>query len=120
MDQMGKSFVSTGMKRILARVLWMGCSLALLVRAANQVAPPDTPAGKMFSIWLEAFNSGDQKRMSDLVAKYYLPENANRLEGMIDFRDRTGGFNLISIEKSEPRRIEAIIREREGLSLIHI
>jgi CubicO group peptidase (beta-lactamase class C family) len=33
---------------------------------------------------------------------------------MLDFREQSGGFNLIRVEKSEPLHLEALLKEREG------
>lgn len=84
------------------------CSLwALAVRA--QVEIPDTPAGRVLEAWLEAFNSGD----GDLIDAYIEAHQPDRtLEQTLAFRTQTGGFDLLSIESSEPLSIAFVVQER--------
>jgi D-alanyl-D-alanine carboxypeptidase len=86
---------------------------ALAVWAAPDVAIPTTPAGTTFSAWLEAFNSGDRARLASYLEKYD-PDHKNAADNLMGFRDQTGGFTVIRIEKSEPLHLEAIVKEREG------
>jgi D-alanyl-D-alanine carboxypeptidase len=81
--------------------------------AAAQPAIPDTKPGAALGTWLDAFNSGDRARLLAYFDKYE-PDHKDRVEMMLNFRDRTGGFNLIRIEKSEPLHIEALVKERDG------
>jgi retinol-binding protein 3 len=89
------------------------CGLLILGRslpvAAATVTPPDTPAGHALADWLEAFNSADEARMNAYSDKY---QTATRLSQQIPFRQATGGFDLMGIRQSEPRRIEFIVKER--------
>lgn len=66
--------------------------------AKAQPVLPDTPAGKTLAAWLDVFNSGDEPRVQAFVARYKYPQPARELRS---FRDRTGGFDLVGIEKSE-------------------
>jgi hypothetical protein len=61
------------------------------------------------SAWLEAFNSGDRARLDDYFKKYEPSKHADEFMG---FRDRVGGFDLLSVEKSEPNRIVFLLKER--------
>jgi retinol-binding protein 3 len=65
-------------------------------------AIPDTPAGHMLSMWLEAFNTGDRARMEAFASAHAptLPIEG----GMRIFAD-TGGFDIVEIEKSEETRV---------------
>src|ERR1700733_14514364 len=87
--------------------------LALTVWAAPDPAIPTTPAGAVLAAWLDAFNSGDRARLTDYLAKYE-PDHKDAADSLLNFRDRTGGFSLIRIEKSEPLHLEALVKEREG------
>lgn len=80
---------------------------------AAQVAIPTTPAGTVLSAWLDAFNSGDRARVTDYVTKYE-PDHKAAVDSLMNFRDQTGGFTLIRIEKNEPLHLEALVKEREG------
>ena len=87
--------------------------LASLLSAVADVNVPATPAGTVLSAWLEAFNSRDRARLESYLAKYE-PDRKNALDNLTNFRDRTGGFTLVSIQKSEPLHLQAIVKEREG------
>ncbi|MES2344907.1 MAG: serine hydrolase domain-containing protein [Chlamydiota bacterium] len=72
---------------------------------------PSTPAGKLFSLWLNTFNSGDYKKLDTLRA--YVPEPEN-YDTNADFYlyFQTGGFDLIKIEESTPNQITCLVREK--------
>jgi hypothetical protein len=72
-------------------------------------AIPKTPAGDALRQWFDAFNSADSIRIAEFVHKY---DSDFRVESQLRFRRSTGGFDLLSIEGSEPRHIEVAIRER--------
>jgi hypothetical protein len=75
----------------------------------SAVTLPATPAGSILGAWLEAFNSGDSLRL-DAYNRQYDP---GRLGGTA-LRRQTGGVDLISVERSEPRHIEVRLRGRNG------
>jgi hypothetical protein len=79
--------------------------------APAQLAIPDTPAGKALSAWLDAFNSADEPRLQAFVATYKFDMPASAL---LAFRLQTGGFDLISIEKSERTELEFIVKEKQS------
>jgi CubicO group peptidase (beta-lactamase class C family) len=80
---------------------------------SGQPATPDTAAGKVCSAWLDAFNSGDRSRLAAYFDKHE-PDHKDRIDRMLDFREQTGGFSIIRIEKSEPLHLEALVKERDG------
>jgi hypothetical protein len=95
-------------------------SLALLLVAAGPLAAqipagsatvtfPATPIGRAMSQWLDAFNSGDSTQLGAFYRKYGMQRS---LEQQMRFRTQTGGFELESIETSEPRLVEFVVRER--------
>lgn len=71
----------------------------------------DTPAGRVLAAWLEAFNSGDQARISAYQQEYE-PAPGLPLDAVMAFRARTGGFDLVGIHKSEQRHVEFLVKER--------
>src|SRR5246500_2893881 len=73
----------------------VGCGLA-------QVNVPDTPAGHTLQTWLDAINSGDRAKMETYVKTV---DQSQSVDGMISFNNQTGGFELLSIESSEPLHI---------------
>jgi len=70
---------------------------------------PDTPAGHTLRAWLEAFNTGDRARIQTYLSKY---EPAKAVDGTMAFRDQTGGFELLGIDKSERLHIEFRVQEK--------
>lgn len=70
---------------------------------------PDTPAGHTLQAWLDAFNSGDQARLQAYLTKY---EPAKPVDGLMAFREQTGGFDLLGIDKSDRLRIEFRVKEK--------
>jgi hypothetical protein len=81
--------------------------------AAPSASPavPSTPAGTALRQWLDAFNSGDSTRLAAYFHKY---QPTGRAEDELHFREQTGGFDLVSIERSEPRHIEFTVKERKS------
>jgi hypothetical protein len=74
-------------------------------------AIPATPAGEALRAWFDAFNSGDSTRIASFLRAYGSDKPVGNLLG---FRRATGGFDLLSIQRSEPRHIEFFVRERGG------
>lgn len=70
---------------------------------------PDTPAGHTLTAWLDAFNSGDRARIQAYLAKY---EPTKPLDATVAFREQTGGFELLGIDKSERLHIEFRVKEK--------
>ena len=92
-------------------VVTFACFLLLLTPfAQTQVPVPDTPAGKQFSAWLSAFNQGGDTLLQYL--KDHFPSRGERASMDLQFRERTGGFNLKKIEESSTTKITAIVQER--------
>ena len=81
--------------------------------AAEAVAAPPTPAGKVLAGYLEALNSGDKEKLEAFI-KAHRPDRPGALDIMLDLRWNTGGFDLYSIESSQERNIQAVLHEREG------
>lgn len=91
-------------------LLCLSGALVLGLKVASAATIPDTPAGKVMSAWLEAVNSGDKARLDDYFRQYE-PEHA---DNVLDFRDRSGGFDIVSVKKSEPLRLVFVLKERNG------
>lgn len=86
--------------------------VAFLAAAQPQsVDIPDTPAGHTLKAWLDAFNSGD-RAVEEKYLKTYDPERS--LDDEMRFRGMTGGFVLTQILKSDPQRIEFMVKERNS------
>ena len=74
-------------------------------------AIPKTPAGEALHEWLDAFNSADTARIAAYFRRYEPDEPSG---GELGFREQTGGFDLVTIERSEPRHLEFTVRERNS------
>jgi len=93
------------------------CLIVLLVGALFGTASagtqnpmiPDTPAGEALRAWLDAFNSGDRARF-DSFEKLHAPWLTTDTE--MARRARTGGYDLLSIDKSNKLWIVFHTKER--------
>jgi Peptidase family S41/N-terminal domain of Peptidase_S41 in eukaryotic IRBP len=94
--------------------------LGLVTAWAQQTAPttkaaaptiPETPAGRTFKAWSEAFNSGDRELVGAYCRKY---EPSKSVEDEMQFRGMTGGFDLLEIVKSEKLHLEVLVKERHS------
>ena len=105
-------------RAVLAAVLLFpaGTGLAQVASApAAQAAPaarPATgPAERQFRAWLAAFNAGDRAAYGAFLREQF-PSRAPRLDGDIDFLQRTGGFDLRKVEQVTPTSITCLLQER--------
>ena len=90
------------------------CAAAIAVVATGSLAAqspkiPSTPAGRVLDAWLQAFNTGDTARMNAYYRQYEPGVSAAQTIG---FRRQVGGFDLLTIERSDPRHIEFTVKER--------
>lgn len=90
------------LRRTVLFLLAAGCALA-------QTTIPDTPAGRTLRAWLDAFNSGDRAKIETYVKTI---DPSESIDGMISFHNQTGGFELLSIESSEPTHIRFRVKEK--------
>ena len=105
-----------------ALILSAALSLGLTGLAASAEAPPavpETPAGKVLAAWLAAFNSGDPALIRAFDESYRPDPPLRELSGD-GFRDQTGGFTLVRIEKSEPSSIVALLQEKSSDTIARI
>ncbi len=72
---------------------------------------PDTAAGRTLRAWLDAFNSGDRAKIETYVRTI---DPSQSVDGMISFRSQTGGFEVLSLESSEPTHIRFRVKEKGG------
>jgi len=83
-----------------------------LASAAAAVPPiPDTPAGHALSVWLDAFNSGDKATLESFEKAH---AQWLSLDGEMGLRARTGGYDLLSIDKSD--KLWIVFRAKERAS----
>ena len=86
--------------------------LAVAAAHSQQATLPNTPAGRALTEWLEAFNSGDRDRIAAFQQRYSV--QGPPTDALVDFRKRTGGFDLLSVTKSEPLHVEFVVKERNS------
>jgi retinol-binding protein 3 len=94
---------------MLIRILSI-CVLAAGI-SAGQVTVPDTPAGRTLRAWLESFNSGDRSKIEAFGSKF---QGGRPADEVMEFRQQTGGFELLAIDRSEPLRIVFRVKERSS------
>jgi D-alanyl-D-alanine carboxypeptidase len=87
-------------------------ALALLAVAPASPAVPATPAGAAFADWQSAFNSGDRATYKGFLERRF-PSHLKNLDDAMDFRARTGGFDLRAVESSDPDKLVAIVEDRD-------
>lgn len=90
--------------------------LALTFLLANtllgEVEIPKTRAGQVFEAWLTSFNSADPAKIRAFDEAYR--REGPPLEARLRFREMTGGFTLLRIEKSEPLTLVALLQEKSS------
>jgi len=72
-----------------------------------------TPAEEQFRVWLEALNSGDRTKIEEMLT-HFKDRGDRQVEGLLDFRQRTGGFDLRKIEESTAVHISGFVQERNS------
>ncbi|HTX58343.1 MAG TPA: hypothetical protein VMH02_01615, partial [Verrucomicrobiae bacterium] len=81
------------MFRFLSLVLVLALATAAATPLPGPPALPDTPAGRAFGAWLQAFDSGDRATYrAFLVAEH--PSELKDLDDSMQFRAMSGGFDL--------------------------
>lgn len=97
----------------------LGAMLSLLsgMALADVSAPsvPDTAAGRALAAWLDAINSGDSARIEsfDLSHAPWLT-----LDRVTALRARTGGYDLLTVDKSAKLWIIFRVKEKAGGSQV--
>jgi retinol-binding protein 3 len=79
--------------------------------AFAQVKIPDTPVGHVLDAWLDAFNSGDRTKIETYHQVFDPKLDVNVF---MDFRGRTGGFDLLSIDASDASSLKFRVREKSS------
>jgi retinol-binding protein 3 len=97
--------------RVAATALDSTRSTTRPTASVAEPAIPRTPAGDALRAWIEAFNSADSARLVRYAQRF---ESGVVVGDELGFREQTGGFDLLQIERSYRRRIEFIVRERKS------
>jgi CubicO group peptidase (beta-lactamase class C family) len=101
------------MKTFAWRGMALGVTTLLVVFSCVAQQVPDTAAGKQFSAWLAAFNSGDRTTLLQYLEKNY-PQRVSEINGVLQFRAMTGGFELKKVESSEATKLTALVKEKDS------
>jgi retinol-binding protein 3 len=96
------------------KVAFLIFPLLFTLIAYGQTTIPDTAAGKVLRAWLDAFNSGDRAKIETYIKTFDPQQSAER---MLGFRDQTGGFDLLTIDNSEPSLIKFRVKEKAGTTV---
>jgi hypothetical protein len=97
------------MRTVIALLIVSSTLPAQRPQGPPRAIAPATPAGKAVSEWLDAFNSADASTLRAYYDRYRLTRN---VKAELDLRQLTGGFDLLSIEKSTPNYVEFVVKER--------
>lgn len=97
----------------MKRLLLFAAGLALA-----QAGLPDTPAGNRFRAWLDAINSGDTARIEALHREAFRSideAEQKQLTGRgVRIAQRSGGYDVIRLERSDRHSLRAEVRERKS------
>lgn len=92
--------------------LLLSAAMLFAVALGAQIQYPDTPAGRQFSAWLAAFNTGDRATIEQYMEKAMPGHDLDR--GMA-LRNQTGGFDVKKVETSDATTIVVLAQERGPL-----
>jgi D-alanyl-D-alanine carboxypeptidase len=98
--------------RAIALVILCGSLLAA------QPAVPTTPAGRVLTAWLSAFNAGDVAALQVFDATYR--PDAPPITVTQRLRTNTGGFTLVRIERSTSTSLTALLEENDARRLARL
>ncbi len=75
----------------------------------GQIKVPDSLAGQTLQAFLNPFNSGDRAKIQAYIETF---EPTRDVDLFMNFRGKTGGFDLLSIDANEPLSIKFRVKER--------
>ena len=106
---------------VLLTICCLSVPLSAQAQPARASAAASTdavdPAQQALDAWLDAFNSGERKRLEAFRDRYEPTMDVDRL---LEFRGDTGGFRLVRREPSEPGTARALLQERESDTVARI
>jgi CubicO group peptidase (beta-lactamase class C family) len=85
-------------------------------QAAAAKAPPaiqttESPAERQLRAWLSVFNAGDRAKYEAFLREQF-PSRVPRLDGDLDFLQRTGGFDVRKVEGATDTAATCLVQER--------
>ena len=82
---------------------------ALLGASGLQAQLPDTPAGRQFSAWLNAINSGNRATLQQFIDKSMPGRQPD--QGLAIYNE-TGGYEVKKVEESTATNVVVLVQER--------
>ena len=96
-------------QQAMRMVVLLSATVLITSDAAAQI--PETPAGRQFSAWLAAFNSGDRARIRQYLETNHPTAN---VDAQVNFREVTGGFEFRKLEEATPTTLIGLVQERNS------
>jgi CubicO group peptidase (beta-lactamase class C family) len=110
----------TTIRALFALAFSAGLVLAQAGAAPVQApAVPATAPGRVFSAWLQAFDSADRQQMQQFL-QTYAPSKIDRLNDEMRTRRVSGELDLRKIESSSDTQLTALVQEQLSDSFIRI
>ncbi len=81
--------------------------------ATANTSIPDTTSARHFAAWLDAFNTGDKTVLLQFLTKDF-PSHVGEIDAEANFRNQTGGFDLVKTEEATPTQFSGIVKERDS------
>jgi D-alanyl-D-alanine carboxypeptidase len=99
------------------RKLTIISTLAILFAGAVCAQLPETPAGRQFSAWLKAQDSGDRAAIQQFIQKN-MPWGG--VEQELEMHNLTGGFDVKKVEESRDTHIVVLAQQRSDHQFVTI
>ncbi len=80
---------------------------------SEAAAAREQPSFHQFSAWLAAFNTGDKEKYRQFLVGNF-PSRVKDLDQDMNFRARTGGFELRKLEQASATQLTGLVQERES------
>lgn len=93
----------------LSRILGFVSLLVSLSVFSEPASLPDTPSGRTFAAWLDAFNSGDRARIEDFFKSHQMKRD---IEQEMFTRKLSGGFDVVALDKQAPTHLVVKLKEK--------
>jgi hypothetical protein len=89
----------------------LAASASVLQAQSTRMALPDTPAGRLLGMWVQAFNSRDSAKMGAFVGQYMPDVQTRATAAFARLWQTHGALEVVSIAQNQPQHIDAILNE---------
>ncbi|HLI97545.1 MAG TPA: hypothetical protein VKT72_15855, partial [Candidatus Baltobacteraceae bacterium] len=102
-------------KNFVALLLGLLLVAGSIAAQAQLVAPviPDTPASRIFRLWLDALNDDDRNKLREFY-KTYNPSHMDWADSDADLARGTSGFDLLKVVESTPTKFTVLLQARDS------